>query len=93
MKEDNGCPGCSGTEFAPTHVKDVVRCKTCGGIISRPGKVVPAVATLLFVKDKMKGGCEHPRYFDFTYRSEAHGDATRVHGWYDPADGMVVQYG
>lgn len=91
------CPACSHTKGRQVRLHgrllaQVFECAACGGLHGTCYKgdandlVLP-----YFAPGELVNESERVRYFDLTTLGSA--GVQRVHGWYDPATGYIVQVG
>lgn len=87
-----GCPGCSATEYTETETSGIVRCGGCGGLYTLwhvyLGQTYRHVSNQW---DDTDCPVEEWRYYDFQYLgSEGEG---RRHGWFCPHNKKITQTG
>jgi len=86
----SSCPACSSKQFAETDDLRVSTCKRCGAIFG----TLPLGTSYQYVLpyfEKQPAPIEQCRYFDFL--CIASDGLRRRHGWYNPANKLIVQAG
>jgi len=86
------CSACNGELKQYGDATQVYECQSCGGL---QGTTYDGLINQYVKVGTLKDGCEDGSalYFDFTILSGKDGSVRRVHGWFDPKDRQVVQYG
>jgi hypothetical protein len=90
------CGACNGTCSTPSEVDGVFVCDKCGGLNGTTDREsIQALVKIGSLKSDSRSTSGHTRYFDFMLTADPGTEAAefRTHGWYDTADGRVVQYG
>lgn len=83
------CPNCNSGLRAATRVRGVYMCSRCSAVYGTCWEREAVSFVDLGTLKAQANGAE-VRYFDFIIND---GQPRRVHGWYDPSDRKVVQYG
>lgn len=84
------CTACNGT-LRPTPLgSQLSKCESCGGLHGTL-YLGEAVGMVGLGKPMVSGEYSDSKYFDLTVLGSE--GVERVHGWYSPSLGRVVQYG